>query len=94
MKIALTCRRKIGIILSIMTMSNLGAQTVPALLRSDNTFIQSRLENSDPAGWAYIRPLAQLREGIVLTTNKSALGLGNDDSMTTFRQTTEEVEIT
>jgi bacillolysin len=66
------------------------AQTTPTLLRTDNTFVQQRIEGSDPAGWLYFKADSDLRSEQLFSEYPSAAGLSSDDSMVLIESEVDE----
>ena len=75
-----------------LMLSNLSlAQTnTPTLLRTDNTFVQERIEGSDPAGWLYFKADSDLRSEQLFSEYPSAAGLSSDDSMILIESEVDE----
>ena len=60
------------------------AQSTPTLLNPTNTFIQQRIDNSDPEGWLYFKNSSDLKAGDLFSQHKSDAGLSADDVMVLF----------
>lgn len=65
----------------IIIITQVNAQNTPTFLKTDNHYIQQRIEKSDPEGWLYFKPSAGLVEGDLFQLHKTALGLSVNDSM-------------
>ncbi len=68
-------------ILMLLGITKVNAQDTPTFLKTDNQFIQQRIEKSDPEGWLYFKPSAGIGEGDLLKLHKTAVGLSANDSM-------------
>lgn len=66
------------------------AQEMPTILKTDNQFIQQRIEKSDPEGWLYFNPSSNLREGDLFKFHKNAAGLSANDSMYLVESTKDD----
>lgn len=74
-------QRLLAAILMLFGIAQANAQDTPTFLKTDNQFIQQRIEKSDPEGWLYFKPSAGLAEGDLLKSHKAAVGLSANDSM-------------
>lgn len=70
--------------------NQINAQDTPTILKTDNQFIQQRIEKSDPEGWLYFSSSANLREGDLFKLHKNAAGLSSNDSMYLVESTKDE----
>lgn len=70
--------------------TQVNAQDTPTFLKTDNHFIQQRIEKSDPEGWLYFKTSAGLAEGDLLKLHKTAVGLSANDSMHLVESTKDD----
>ena len=61
--------------------THINAQDMPTFLKTDNQFVQQRIENSDPAGWLYFNSSAKIGNGEMFKSHKLNMGLSSNDSM-------------
>jgi Zn-dependent metalloprotease len=76
--------------LAILITNELSAQSTPTLLNPGNTFIQQRIEHSDPEGWLYFKNSSDLKAGDLFSQQKAAAGLSADDAMLLFETGQDE----
>ena len=79
-------------ILILLDIVHMDAQVTPTILRSDNIFIQQRIEKSDPEGWLYFNSSSRLKEGELFGDHASAAGLGSDDVMK-LKETSQDEQL-
>jgi bacillolysin len=82
--------RLISAILVLLGINQIYAQVTPTFLKTDNQFIQRRIERSDPEGWLYFKGASDLKEGELFSLYKSAAGLSGNDSMHLVESTMDE----
>jgi len=64
--------------------------TVPQLLKTDNAFIQQRIESSDPEGWLFFKNSSDLKAGELFSVQPAAAGLSANDNMALIESSTDE----
>ncbi len=62
--------------------ANAQTTVTPTLLQTGNTFIQQRIERSDPQGWLFFKNSSDLKEGQLFSEQPSSAGLSANDNMT------------
>ncbi|MBC7778388.1 MAG: M4 family metallopeptidase [Phycisphaerae bacterium] len=77
--------------LGLFASGQMNAQTqTPTLLKTDNTFIQQRIENSDPEGWLFFKNSSDLKEGQLFGQQAAAAGLSANDGMLLIKTEADE----
>ena len=76
--------------LSMLVTNEIQAQTTSTLLSPGNTFIQQRIEHSDPEGWLYFKNSSDLKAGDLFSQQKAAAGLSTNDAMLLFETDQDE----
>jgi bacillolysin len=74
----------------LLGINQISAQGIPTFLKTDNLFIQQRIERSDPAGWLFFKATSGLKEGELFSLHESAAGLSSNDSMHLVESTMDE----
>lgn len=82
--------RLLAAFLMLFGITQVNAQDTPTFLKTDNQFIQQRIEKSDPEGWLYFKPSAGLGEGDLFKLHKTATGLAANDSMHLIESTKDD----
>jgi Zn-dependent metalloprotease len=60
------------------------------LLKLSNTFIQQRIEGSDPEGWLFFKNSSDLEPGQLFTEHPTESGLSANDSMALFKSVADD----
>ncbi len=71
-------------------MASAQTTTTPTLLQAGNTFIQDRIESSDPQGWLFFKNSSDLKEGQLFSEQASAAGLSANDNMVLVKSEVDE----
>jgi bacillolysin len=84
--------RVLSLFVSLLAMNLASAQTntTPTLLQTGNTFIQDRIESSDPQGWLFFKNSSDLKEGQLFSEQASAAGLSANDNMVLVKSEADE----
>ncbi|MFN0034180.1 MAG: hypothetical protein ACKVUS_03875 [Saprospiraceae bacterium] len=84
--------RLLSLGLAMFAFGQINAQTeeTPMLLKTDNTFIQQRIEGSDPQGWLFFKNSSDLKEGQLFGEQPAAAGLSVNDNMALIESEMDE----
>jgi bacillolysin len=82
--------RLFSTIVMLFGINQIKAQDTPTFLKTDNQFIQQRIEKSDPEGWLFFKASANLGEGDLFKFHKTAAGLSANDSMHLVESTQDD----